>query len=59
MEYLTEMYVVATSLVTIASVICNYTDTPKDDEFVAKAYKLLESFAFLGGKAKQSDDRKS
>jgi len=53
MEYLTEIYIVATSLVTIASVICNYTDTPKDDAFVAKAYKLLEQFAFLGGKAKQ------
>ena len=53
MEYLTEIYIVATSLVTLASVICNYTDTPKDDAFVAKAYKLLEQFAFLGSKAKQ------
>jgi len=53
MSYLVELYVLATSLVTIASVICNYTDTPKDDAFVAKAYKLLEQFAFLGGKAKQ------
>ena len=53
MAYLVELYVLATSLVTIASVICNYTDTPKDDAFVAKAYKLLEQFAFLGGKAKQ------
>ena len=53
MEYLTEMYIVATSLVTLASVICNYTDTPKDDAFVSKAYKLLEQFAFLGSKAKQ------
>ena len=53
MEYLVELYVLATSLVTIASVICNYTDTPNDDAFVAKAYKLLEQFAFLGGKAKQ------
>jgi hypothetical protein len=53
MGYLVELYVLATSLVTIASVICNYTDTPKDDAFVAKAYKLLEQFAFLGGKAKQ------
>jgi hypothetical protein len=53
MEYLVELYVLATSLVTIASVICNYTNTPKDDAFVAKAYKLLEQFAFLGGKAKQ------
>ena len=53
MAYLVELYVLATSLVTIASIICNYTDTPKDDAFVAKAYKLLEQFAFLGGKAKQ------
>jgi len=51
MEYLVELYVLATSLVTIASIICNYTDTPKDDAFVAKAYKLLEQFAFLGNKA--------
>ena len=53
MAYLLDLYVLATSLVTIASIICNYTDTPKDDAFVAKAYKLLEQFAFLGGKAKQ------
>ena len=53
MEYLTEIYIVATSLVTVASIICNYTDTPKDDQWVAKAYKVLEFFAFLGGKAKQ------
>jgi hypothetical protein len=53
MAYLVELYVLATALVTIASIICNYTDTPKDDAFVAKAYKVLEQFAFLGGKAKQ------
>jgi len=53
MEYLIDLYVLATSIVTIASVICNYTDTPKDDAFVAKAYRILEQFAFLGGKAKQ------
>ena len=53
MSYLLDAYVLATSLVTIASIICNYTDTPKDDAFVAKAYKILEQFAFLGNKAKQ------
>ena len=53
MEYLVELYVLATSLVTIASIICNYTDTPKDDQWVAKAYSVLERFAFLKGKAKQ------
>ena len=53
MGYLIELYVLATSLVTIASIICDYTDTPKDDALVAKAYKILEQFAFLGNKAKQ------
>lgn len=54
MEYLLDLYVLVTSLVTIASVICNYTNTPNDDAWVAKAYKVLEQFAFLGNKAKQT-----
>lgn len=53
MEYLLNAYIVITSLVTAASVIANYTETPKDDEWVAKAYKVLETFAFLNNKAKQ------
>lgn len=53
MDYLVDLYVLATSVVTIASIICDYTDTPKDDALVAKAYKILEQFAFLGNKAKQ------
>ena len=53
MDYLLNFYVIATSVVTIASVIANYTDTPRDDAWVAKAYKLMETFAFLNGKAKQ------
>ena len=53
MDYLIDLYVLATSVVTIASIICDYTDTPKDDALVAKAYKILEQFAFLGNKAKQ------
>ena len=53
MGYLMDLYVLATSVVTIASIICDYTDTPKDDALVAKAYKILEQFAFLGNKAKQ------
>jgi len=52
MEYLINAYVIATSLVTIASIICNYTNTPKDNEWVTKAYKVLEQFAFLSNKAK-------
>ena len=53
MEYLINGYIIASSLVTIASIVCNYTDTPKDDAIVAKAYKVLEAFAFLGNKAKR------
>jgi hypothetical protein len=52
MSYLIDAYVLATSLISVASVVCNYTETPKDDEWVAKAYKVLEQFAFLGNKAK-------
>ena len=52
MDYLIDLYVLATSVVSIASIICDYTDTPKDDALVAKAYKILEQFAFLGNKAK-------
>tara|TARA_R110001606_G_scaffold199387_1_gene347056 strand:+ start:499 stop:672 length:174 start_codon:yes stop_codon:yes gene_type:complete len=53
MGYVIDAYVIATSIVSLASVVCNYTDTPKDDAFVAKAYKVLEQFAFLGNKAKK------
>jgi hypothetical protein len=53
MSNLIDLYVLATSLVTIASIVCNYTETPKDDVWVAKAYKVMEQFAFLGNKAKQ------
>jgi hypothetical protein len=53
MEYLINAYLVATSLISVASIVCSYTDTPKDDAIVAKAYKLMETFAFLGNKAKQ------
>jgi len=53
MEHLFTLYVVATSVVTLASIVANYTDTPKDDAWVKKAYDVLEMFAFLKGKAKQ------
>lgn len=53
MEHLFTLYIAATSIVTLASIIANYTDTPKDDAYIAKAYKVLEMFAFLNKKAKQ------
>jgi hypothetical protein len=54
MAYLIDLYVLATSLISVASVVCNYTETPKDDVWVAKAYKVLEQFAFLGNKTKEA-----
>jgi hypothetical protein len=47
MEYVLNAYIVATSLVTAASVVANYTDTPRMMQWVAKAYKLMESFCVL------------
>ena len=36
-----------------ASVITALTPTPKDDAFVAKIYKIIETIALVVGKAKQ------
>lgn len=39
---------------TVAQVVVNFTATPKDDEFVGKAYKALEAIAGIWTeKAKQ------
>lgn len=53
MEILLNIYLIATSLVTVASAICNYTDTPKGNDWKAKAYGVVEKFALLGNKAKK------
>jgi hypothetical protein len=39
-------------IVMVASVICAMTPTPKDDELLSKAYKILEALALNIGKAK-------
>jgi len=36
-----------------ASVICALTPTPKDDAFLGKLYKVIETIALVVGKAKQ------
>lgn len=36
-----------------ASVICALTPTPKDDAFLSKLYKVIETIALVVGKAKQ------
>jgi len=54
MAYLLDFYVLATSLVTIASIICSQTNTPKDDAFLSKyIYPVMEQIAFLNDTAKQ------
>ena len=53
METLLTIFNIATAAVAFASAITAVTPTPKDDLLVAKAYKLLEYFALVVGKAKQ------
>jgi hypothetical protein len=47
-DYLT----IATSIVTLASFITNYTNTPKDDNVLKKIYSIIEFFAMVNYKAK-------
>ena len=44
---------VATTIVTVASLIAATTPTPKDDEWIAKLYKFIDLLAINIGKAKQ------
>jgi len=44
---------VALAIHASASVICALTPTPKDDKFLVKAYKVIETLALVVGKAKQ------
>jgi hypothetical protein len=43
--YFQTFLTVAASLHGTALVICNLTNSPKDDEAVARVYKLIEIFA--------------
>jgi len=53
MELLLNMFNIATAAVALASAITAITPTPKDDAMVAKAYKVLEYFALVIGRAKE------
>jgi len=53
MSLLLDLFNVATAAVALASAVTAITPTPKDDALVSKAYKLLEYFALVVGKAKQ------
>lgn len=53
MDKLTEYLEVALAIHAAASVICALTPTRKDDDFLGKAYKVLEFLALNIGRAKQ------
>lgn len=44
---------IATMVVAAASAIASVTPTPKDDEWIAKIYKVIDVLAINVGKAKQ------
>lgn len=46
------IYLIASSVVGTAAVIAAATPTPKDDEWVAKARKVLDLLAFNVGNAR-------
>ena len=54
MEHIDTILALILALKTAATIIVNLTPTPKDDEIVAKAYRVIEVIAGLWtGKAKQ------
>jgi hypothetical protein len=53
MNKLTEYLEVALAVHAAASLICALTPTKKDDDFLGKAYKVLEFLALNIGRAKQ------
>jgi hypothetical protein len=52
MEKLIALINLIPDIVMIASLICAVTPTPKDDQLLGKAYKIIEVLAINLGKAK-------
>ena len=48
------LFAAVTAVVTIASLIASLTPTPKDDNWVAKLYKVVDFLAINIGKAKET-----
>lgn len=53
MDNLNKYVEAALAIHAAASVITALTPTPRDDKFVGKLYKILETIALVVGKAKQ------
>ena len=54
MDQVLDIVNVMTAIVAAASAITAMTPTPKDDDMVAKYYKVIEMLAINVGKAKSS-----
>lgn len=52
MESLETILQIIPLIVTIASAITALTDTPKDDHYLAKVYKIIEILALVNDKVK-------
>ena len=48
-----ELVAIFTGAVTVASAVAALTPTPKDDNIVGKAYKIIDWLALNVGKAKE------
>ena len=53
MDFLTNIVVWITTIVTFSSLIAASTSTPKDDIWVGKLYKFIDMLALNIGKAKE------
>lgn len=51
--FIGELVGIITGVIAAASIICSLTDTPKDDAWIGKLYKILEIAAVNIGKAKK------
>lgn len=53
LSIITDIANIATAVIATASIIAALTPTPKDDQWIAKLYKVIEILAINIGKAKQ------
>ena len=56
MEIIVDIFNIVTAAVALASAVAAVTPTPKDDEWVAKAYKFIYMIALNVGLAKDKGE---
>ncbi len=57
MEIILDIFNIVTTAVALASGIAAVTPTPKDDEWVAKAYKFIDMIALNVGLARKKESK--